>query len=331
MKKIYSLLIAFIATTTLSFAQWTSLPIYESFNYVEGNLGLSSATVAIPWNYGSTRSAIVTAGPNLTYTGMSTTDNKVIKLLNTGSAANIKTIFPVQTGSIYASFLLRGLSAPAAVSTRIAAFGGTTNSSGTFSPGIFYDQSGEGFKLGFDGIAGSASVSQSSEFALNTTVMIIMKYTPNATAGGGIADFWINPTSSSVSTTPDLAGITGGIIGDVSFLTLKTGLGAADVLMDELHISTYWADVAPASGTTKVEQTKQNSFGLSSTVLKSQVSLTNCNETVKVDFYTPDLKLIKSLSINGNSSINVSDLKKGIYFIKISSASTNSIVKAIKE
>ena len=331
MKKFYALLVAFLATTTLSFAQWTSLPVYESFNYAEGNLGLSSATVAIPWNYGSTRSAVVISGPNLTYTGMTTTENKVIKLVNTGSAANIKTIFPVQTGTVYASFLLSGLSAPTAVSTRIAAFGGTTNSSGTFSPGIFYDQSGTGFKLGFDGVAGSVSAQQSVEFALNTTIMVIMKYTPSTTAGGGSADFWINPTGSSLSTTPDIAGVTGGITGDVSFLTLKTGTGAADVLLDELHISTSWSDVAPSNVTTDIERKKQNAIGLSTTVLCNEVSLTNCNENVCVDFYSIDSKLMKSLKLNGESTIDVSQLNKGIYLIKIASASQKSVIKAIKK
>lgn len=271
MKKLYAFLVAFLATTTVSYAQWTALPVYESFNYAEGNLGLSTATVAVPWNYGSTRSAVVAAGPNLTYTGMTTTENKVIKLVNTGSAANIKTIFPVQTTAVYASFLLRGLTAPAAASTRIAAFGGITNSTGTFSPGIFYDQSGTGFKLGFDAAAGSVSVSQSAEFALNTTIMVIMRYTPSSTAASGTADFWINPTSASSSTSPDISFATGGIIGDVSFLTLKTGLGAADVLIDELHISTSWADVAPSNVTTAIESKKQNAIGLSTTVLKNVV------------------------------------------------------------
>ena len=331
MKKIYSLFIAFIATTTLSFGQWTSLPIYESFNYAEGNLGLSTATVAYPWNYGSTKSAVVVAGPNLTYTGMTTTENKVIKLVNIGSAVNMKTLFPVQTVPIYTSFLYQVLSAPAVASTRIASFGGTTNSSGTFSPGIFIDQSGSGFKIGFDGIGGTASVSQSAEFALNTTVMVIMKYTASATAGGGTAYFWINPTSTSLSTTPDISGVSGGLIKDVNFLTIKTGIGAADVLMDELHISTSWADVAPASGPTKVDLPTQMPFGLSTTILKNKVSVTNCTENVKVNFYTADLKLVKSVALNGNSSINVSDLNKGIYLIKISSNSINSIVKAIKE
>ncbi len=330
MKKFYSLFIAFIATTTLAFGQWTSLPVYESFNYAEGNLGLSTATVAIPWNYGSTRSAIVVASPNLTYTDMTTTENKVIKLLNVGSAANIKTIFPVQTVPVYASFLMRGLSAPAGASTRIAAFGGITNSTGTFSPGIFCDQSGTGFKLGFDGAAGSVSVSQSAEFALNTTIMVIMKYTPSSTAASGMADFWINPTSASLSTTPDISFATGGVIGDVSFLTLKTGLGAADVLMDELHISTSWANVAP-SVTTKLENTTQKQIGLSSTILKNQVSLTNCNENVSVEFYSIDSKLMKSVKLNGESTIDVSQLKKGIYLIKIASATQNYSLKAIKE
>jgi hypothetical protein len=261
---------------------------------------------------------------------MTTTENKVIKLLNTGTAANIKTIFPVQTVPVYASFLMRGLSAPTAASTRIAAFGGITNSSGTFSPGIFYDQSGTGFKLGFDGAGGSVSVQQSAEFALNTTVMVIMKYTPSSTSAAGTADFWINPTSASLSTTPNISFATGGVIGDVSFVTLKTGLGAADVLMDELHISTSWTDVAP-SVSTKLENYTSKQIGLSTTILRNQVSLTNCNENASVEFYTIDSKLVRSFFVNGENSMNVSDLKKGIYVVKINSATQKSVFKAIKE
>lgn len=330
MKKMYALLVALLATTTLSFAQWTSLPVYESFNYAEGNLGLAAATAEIPWNYGSNRSALVVAGPNLTYTGMTTTDKKVIKLVNTGSAANIKTIFPVQTGAVYASFLLRGLSAPSATSIRIAAFGGITNSSGTFSPGIFYDQSGESFKLGFDGAAGSASVQQSAEFALNTTVMVIMKYTPSATAAGGSADFWINPTGSSLSTKPAISFATGGVAGDVSFLTLKTGIGAADVLIDELHISTTWSGVAPQI-TSSNTNLGNNSLKLSTNLLNNQVSVVGGNDVTKVDFYSLDSRLVKSAFVSGNGFLSVDDLQKGLYVVKLTSGNMTNTLKALKQ
>jgi hypothetical protein len=160
--------------------------------------------------------------------------------------------------------------------------------------------------------------------------MVIMKYTPSSTSAAGTADFWINPTSATLSTTPNISFATGGVIGDVSFVTLKTGLGAADVLMDELHISTSWTDVAP-SVSTKLENYTSKQIGLSTTILRNQVSLTNCNENASVEFYTIDSKLVKSFFVNGENSMNVSDLKKGIYVVKINSATQKSVFKAIKE
>jgi hypothetical protein len=136
MKKVYSLLIAFIATTFIMYSQSY---YYDSFDYPVGNLGLSTGPV-IPavnpatssstgnWNYGSTKSAKVQVG-SLTYPGLltSVTSLNDINLVNTGSAVDERMVLTATTITtpVYFSFIMKVKAVPAA-STRLASLRGTT-------------------------------------------------------------------------------------------------------------------------------------------------------------------------------------------------------------
>ena len=146
MKKVYSLLIAFIATTFIMYSQSY---YYDSFDYPVGNLGLSTGPV-IPavnpatssstgnWNYGSTKSAKVQVG-SLTYPGLltSVTSLNDINLVNTGSAVDERMVLTATTITtpVYFSFIMKVKAVPAA-STRLASLRGTTNGSGILAPNV---------------------------------------------------------------------------------------------------------------------------------------------------------------------------------------------------
>jgi len=259
MKKLYSLLIAFIATTFITYSQSY---YYDSFDYPTGNLGVASGQVSPAvnpatsatssnWNYGSTKSALVQAG-SLTYPGLltSATSTKDINLVNSGSTVNQKIILNTITSPVYFSFLMKVKAVPAS-STRVASLSGTTNSTGTFAPNVnIAPGTSSGYKITIDGGSGTPS-SATGDMTINNIVLVVVKYTPNATASLATTDVWINPAAANLGTTdptPTFSGITGGVIKDISGFTFKTGAGVANADIDELRIGNSWAEVTPQGG-----------------------------------------------------------------------------------
>ena len=260
MKKIYSLFIAFIATSFFTFSQSY---YYDSFDYPVGNLGLASGPV-IPavnpatssstgnWNYGSTKSAKVQVG-SLTYPGLLTSATSLndINLVNTGSAVDERMVLTATSiaSPVYFSFIMKVKAVPAA-STRLASLRGTTNSSGILAPNVKIAPSGSYYQITVDG--GSGTPQSTADMSINNNVLVVVKYTSSATANGGTTDVWINPAASdlgsSTDPTPTFAGITGGVLLNVTGFSFRTGLGVVNADVDELRIGDSWANVTPQGG-----------------------------------------------------------------------------------
>ena len=260
MKKVYSLLIAFIATTFIMYSQSY---YYDSFDYPVGNLGLSTGPV-IPavnpatssstgnWNYGSTKSAKVQVG-SLTYPGLltSVTSLNDINLVNTGSAVDERMVLTATTITtpVYFSFIMKVKAVPAA-STRLASLRGTTNGSGILAPNVKIAPSGSYYQITVDG--GSGTPQSTADMSINNSVLVVVKYTSSATVNGGTTDVWINPAASALGSvtdpTPTFAGITGGVLLNVTGFSFRTGLGVVNADVDELRIGATWADVTPQGG-----------------------------------------------------------------------------------
>jgi len=261
MKKVYSLFFAFIATTFFTYSQSY---YYDSFDYPVGNLGLSTGPVTPAvnpatssstgnWNYGSTKSAKVQVG-SLTYPGLLTSATSVndINLVNTGSAVDERMVLTATTiaSPVYFSFIMKVKAVPSA-STRLASLRGTTNGTAILSPNVnIAPGTSSGYKITIDG--GTGTSQSTTDMTLNGSVLVVVKYTPSATAAAGATDVWINPAAASLGAvsdpTPTFAAITGGALKDITGFTFRTGLGVVNTDVDELRIGGTWADVTPQGG-----------------------------------------------------------------------------------
>jgi uncharacterized repeat protein (TIGR01451 family) len=260
MKKHFALLVAFLATTAFIYTQSY---YYDSFDYPVGNLGVATGQVSPAvnpatsltssnWNYGSTKSAKVQVG-SLTYPGLLTSATSLndVNLVNTGSAVNQKIILNTITTPVYFSFLMKVKAVPAS-SVRVASLSGTTNSTGTFAPNVnVAPGTSSGYKITIDGGSG-APLSSTSDMTINNVVLVVVKYTPNASSASATTDVWINPAAANLGAisdpTPTFAAITGGVISNISGFTFKTGLGVVNADIDELRIGNTWANVTPQGG-----------------------------------------------------------------------------------
>jgi hypothetical protein len=352
MKKFYAFLVAFLATTSIMYAQSY---YYESFDYPLGHLGLNTgpASPAVNpatsesisnWNFGDNRSAEVKVG-SITYPGLltSATSTNLISLVNSANTgtttANIRMVLttaPLITTPVYFSFLMKVNSVPAAL-TRVASLRGTTNSSGTFAPRVnIAPGTNSGYKINIDG-GTSSPFSETGDMIVGDVVLIVVKYSPNITNTEAITDVWINPSASDLGAgsapTPTIAGVTGGVIKDIDGFTFRTGAASSVVnaVIDELRVGATWADVTPADTTSSLNNISyNNSLKLSTNVLNSQVHIIGGGDITKVDIYSIDSKLVKSVTVSENGFISTNDLPGGLFVVKLTSGNMTNTLKAVK-
>ena len=326
MKKIYNCLIANFAVITAIIAQ-PSLPIYEPFNGTLGNLAGQNG-----WTGSATaNTAAQVVNIPLSYDGLTTLPNTKSVFYGSQTSGGTQALgFASQTGTVYASFLMQVSSIPIALGSQRYNFGfGTTTTGGTFAGClIVMPNNTTSFELGFNGTNSNPTAGANTtaeNFALNTTIMVVMAYTPG-TSGAGTLSAWVNPNSASFGGTapaPTFANIAGGNAGTVASVFIRSGAQTNPMLIDELRVGLTWADVTsynialPASVENFEVTTKKNTSTLSwqSTTeinFKKYEVLFSKNGT---DFYS-----IGTVNAKGNNSkytFNYSHTINGYFKLKL--------------
>ncbi len=125
----------------------------------------------------------------------------------------------------------------------------------------FFDNTFDGVMFGFAGdgdsgsltLKGGGTINKIQDAAVDTTYMVVLKITPNLTGNDRI-DVFVNPTSNTEPTFPDLTVINRDYIDSMSDLDYATLYSrsdvAANVMMDELRLTTTFAEAVmlPADG-----------------------------------------------------------------------------------
>jgi hypothetical protein len=241
MKKIYSLLL--LTVSTLSFGQ----VLTEDFNYPDNAL-----LTANGWSAHSgagTNSVDVGAANGLTYAGYNTVANNAAKLDNTGEDVNKPFAAPVTSGSLYFSFLVNVTSGDAGYFAHL----GTAPS--TFAARIYVKPSTTTGKINF-GISNSSTASFATtptDFDLNTTYLIIVKYDVSA---AGAASIWVKstgvPATEAAAGTPEHT-TTGGGTASIGGVFLRQYAATQNITVDEIKVFTTWFGAAACSLTLNAE------------------------------------------------------------------------------
>lgn len=233
-------------SSALLFAQYT-LPIYEPFQLIEGRLAGQNT-----WT-GNTTSSTVGAqvvNQTLSYTGLPASKGNAVLYGNQTSGGTQALGFISQTTTVYTSFLMQVSSLDLLAANLRYVFGfGNTTAGGSFAGcmNVVANVDGTTFELGFNGTNSipSAANTTSQTFAINTTIMVVMAYTPGA-SGAGKVSAWVNPTTnfgSATAPTPTFSDVTGGTITNVSSVFIRSGNATNPMIIDELRVGTSWADV----------------------------------------------------------------------------------------
>ena len=242
MRKIYFLLTCLISVT--SFGQIFS----EDFNYADN--ALLSANGWTAFSGGGSAAVDVGASNGLTYAGYSGTTGftgtvvgNAARLDNTGEDVNKNFSTSVTSGSLYYTFLVNVTSGDSGY------FAGLLSSGTTFSNRVYVKPSATTGKINFGLSNTSTSVyaTTPTDFDLNTTYLIIVKYDVTTT---GNASMWIKaagiPATEAAAGAPEVT-TSGTVPASASGFFLRQYATTQNITVDGVRIYSTWFNAAPCS------------------------------------------------------------------------------------
>jgi hypothetical protein len=248
MKKLYFLFITFMVCS-LSFGQILS----DDFNYTDNAL-----LTANGWTVSSagTNSMDVGASNGLTYTDYSGTTGftgvvvgNAVKVDNTGEDLTKSFAADVTSGTLYYSFLLNVTDATAGYFTMVG-------KGSAFAARVFVKPSSTGkFNIGLSNSSTAAYATTPTDFNLNTTYLVIVKYDVNATA---TASIWVK--SSGVPATELAAGTpehttSGSGTAVIAGVFLRQYAATQNLTIDGIRVYSTWFGETPCALTLLAETT----------------------------------------------------------------------------
>jgi hypothetical protein len=250
MKKIYSLLL--LTVTSLSFGQILT----DDFNYPDNSLLTANGWTA--HNAGGTNPIDVGASNGLLYAGYNTVAGNAAKLDNTGEDVNKAFGTPITSGTIYFSFLVNVSASTPAAGGYFASLGSGAT---TFYSRVYVRPSATAGKINF-GIGNNAATYSTTDFDLNTTYLIIVKYDVSAT---GPVSLWVESAgvpASEVSAGIPEATSSGSGNANVAGFYLRQFDAGQNITVDEVKVYTTWFGTAPCPLTLNTETATCNASTL---------------------------------------------------------------------
>ena len=258
MKKLYTLLL--ITASTLSFGQVLS----DDFNYADADLLTANGWTA--HSAGGTQAIDVGASNGLTYADYSgvtgftgAIEGNAAILDNTGEDVNKSFAADVTTGTLYYTFLLNVSSPTAGYFTH---FGKGTN----YAARVFVKPSATAgkFNIGISNTGTASFASTPTDFDLNTTYLIIVRYDVSTT---GNASIWV--VSSGIPATEVAAGTpehttSGSGQATIGGVYLRQYTATQNMTVDGIRVYTTWFGETPCDLTLAAETTTcdATTFGL---------------------------------------------------------------------
>lgn len=251
--KIKNLLTTLALTATFLFVGnvgWgqATLPHYDGINYTVGQ-ALQTQT---GWTLLNSGDNILIESGSLNFTGLLASTGE--KFSFDGSGIDAAKQFTQQTsGTVYFSFLIN-ITSLGSLNTTGGYFAGfTEGTTSTFGASVWAKADGSGgYMLGINPRTTAANTQWSSSLSLNTTYFVVIAYQMVSGTTNDIVKLWLNPTPGTVEPAATLSATNG--LTDLAnvnriFLRQDGATATPFIQMDELRVSTVWADVTPAPDT----------------------------------------------------------------------------------
>jgi autotransporter-associated beta strand protein len=240
-----------------------TLPFYEPFptTYNEGEqLGAGAFVSGTIWTNGnsvSSSSAIIRTFAGMSYPGLQTTAGSRGLASGSGTGKNRGVAFSALTNNaVYASFLFN-LTNNSPADRLFACLSSDLSTTPNVNAGVYMDSSARLRIAKNAAIAAITLPTSPTTYALvpDNTYLVVLRYTFNAAGtSNDVVDLWLDPTSlgnNNVIPAPTLS-VTNGtdVTSFQSFYYLRSSAGlnaAVPFWMDEIRVSTNWADVTPTN------------------------------------------------------------------------------------
>ena len=349
MKKIYFL--GALLATTLSFGQTI---LNEDFNYtfpgnVGGNSGVTTPLDGVAVNNWITHSntsgntgTIDLVSGSLNYTGLqvSTGNRVLLPGSNATVPRDINRAITTSVTTIYYSFLLNIIDNTQLSTTTPNYFTGIGATAGTSVTtlgarlGVYSTNTGANYRLSIQNTSGGTPTFTdfATDLVYGTTYLVVLKY--DRAASPTAASLWVNPSSASFGATEPVGSVSNnsgtGLFASFASVFLRNTATTPKAEIDEIRIGQTWADVTPQS-------LSRNDFGNISGLkiypnpAKNLLNITSDSfETKNVEIYNVLGAKVLAATVT-NAPVNVANLAKGLYVVKVTEAGKTATRKLVIE
>ncbi len=337
---------------TLSTKSFSTILITDNFNYTVGQLATNGGWTDFLMTNKAGAGLVNVVDATLSYTGyLSSAVGKSIYL--DGDNRDAYRLFPhidgttteafdggtpavslggrvtTENSSVYASMLVNIEQAPDGDAKGDCFFGFGSNNWGIGVAGRIYTKKmGAGFQFGVTRVGNAKIVWDATERSLNTTYLVVLKYTviagpvAPATAGTDRTYLSINPVlgateptwieNNSTDTNAELANL----VGAVQFLQkINTNYGStfSKIKVGGLRVATTWAEVGEVDPASGINNAKQE-VNINAANGNLHISGVNAGQTLEV-YNSVGQRLTSTITVAGENSIKVNT--KGLMIVKV--------------
>jgi hypothetical protein len=238
-----------------------ALDFYDGFNYNAGTLTSQGPSWTAHSGGGTNPIQVLDttgdSGKSLSYPGLASSEGRRIQILKVAGEDVGRDFNSPVTGEgneVYGSFLMK-VTGTVGSSSLFAHFHQGTGAT-NFWGRIWIQAAGSGFNLGLSR-SGNTPTYGATEYSLNTTYLVVLRYRIVAGTTNDIVELYVNPTPGAAmpgtatvtysGSDTDVSVTTG--IGRIGFRQNSTTAGA-EVQIDEVRVGTAWSDVTPAASAT---------------------------------------------------------------------------------
>lgn len=304
------------------------LPLYEGFDYNVGE-NLEDQT---NWTGFFSGDNILIGGPGgLTYPGLAGEEQTGNHISFDGAGIDNKIEFTgVTTGTVYASFIFNVTDQSAITDlTDGGYFAALAESDASFDTRLWVHPNTDPVATTYEISITNASSSPTfaGTYNVGDNVFIVMSYEP----GTGVIKGWVNPTSfGGAEPTPDFSETDASAANTIDrFVVRQDSSGETPfILFDELRIGSSYAQVTPT--TLSNEEFAATSFKIYPNPTSTGfVNITSTSaDVMNVQVFDILGKQVKNETVV-NNTLNVSNLKSGLYMLKITQNNASTTRKLV--
>jgi hypothetical protein len=303
--------------------------LVENFNYSTG-----SALTANGWTAHSVagNNPVLTCSPGLIYPGYPSSNiGLAAALSNDGEDVN-KTFTQITTGNVYCAFLVKAGSVTNDYFLHLSNSAISSNRARVYMKGT-----GTSFSFGLSKGAETVIYTPGSTYSTATTYLLIMKYiivdgTTNDMVSLYILTGSIPATEPSVPSIGPVNDAGQSDLSNVAAVALRQYSGSQNIVIDGIRVAQKWEDAVSIT-TGGASLSIRNVPYIYPNPVINKLTIENRSDAELIEIRDLSGRVCFSIrkGLGEMDNLDVSSLKRGIYFVRITSLSGTKTIKLIKE